>query len=275
MTTVVAGRVLNHKPDSWAVARAQRNAKALLAAGPQSFTPHLARPHVLSILNQLQLGSCTGHAIVQALRALQHLLGLAAPPLVSRLWTYYLGRWFQHDTANDDGAMIGNDVLGLEMYGLCPETIWPYSDDTDPKNPLGFRGPAPPDAWRAAYDTIKWLAAHRINSAGDQLLDDVRAALTQGRLVVFGSAVSEAFCHGSFDATKPLLPPSDADIAGLHAECVGDFDLAGNFDIVNSWGEDFGNAGWWKATPDYLLDKNSSDFYVFDRAPTTAVVDPA
>lgn len=271
MTTVVAGRVLNHQPDSWAVKKRARSARALLRAGAtgRNPLPGQARPHVLSVLDQGQLGACTGGGSAQAIRAAQHLAGVAAPPLVARLWLYWLGRSFDHDTSNDDGAQIGNVFLGAEDYGLCPEALWPYSDDAGPKGT--FRGPPPAEAYRAAYDSIAAFRAHRIGSTGDALLDDCRTALGQGRIVVFGSAVSEAFCSNSFDPSKPLAPPTD--IAGLHCECLGDFSADGSFDVLNDWNVFWGNNGWWKASPDYLLDEHSSDFWIVDSTPASPIVD--
>lgn len=272
-TVYVAGRPLSHIPDSPAVIRRARSARHLLGATFDTPTPGLARPHVLSILDQGRLSACTGGGTAQAVRAAQHLAGVPAPPLLSRLWAYYLGRAFDHDTASDDGAMIGNVFLGLEDYGLCPEAVWPYNDDPTPAGT--FRGPPPPEAWRAAYDSIKAFRAHRLDSTGDALLDDVRAALSQGRLVVFGSAVSEEYCSNAFDASVPLAPPQGADVAGLHCQCIGDFAGDGSsFDIVNDWNVNWGNAGWSKYGPDYLLDENSSDFWCVDAGPLTPLVDP-
>jgi hypothetical protein len=269
--TVVAGKVLNHKPDSWHVVRGARSARALVKAVATP-RPGQARPHVLSILDQGQLGACTGGGTTQTVRAAQHLAGVAAPALIARLWAYWLGRSFDHDTANDDGAQIGNVFAGLEMYGLCPETVWPYNDDAGPNGT--FRGPPRPEAYRAAYDSIAAFRAHRLDSQGEALLDDIRALLDAGRLVVFGSAVSEAYCQNAFDPSKPLDAPTSSNIAGLHCQAIGDFSADGSsFDIVNDWNEGWGNAGWAKYKPAYLLDGNSSDFWAVDSTPLNSIVD--
>lgn len=271
MITVVAGKVLNHKPDSWATRAKARPARKLLARAGAAPKPGQARPHVLSITNQGRLGACTGGGTTQAVRGAQHLEGVASPPLVSRLWAYYLGRLFDHDTGDDAGAQIGNVVRGLELYGLCPETVWPYNDD--PSSAGTFRGPPPAESYRAAYDSIASFRAHRIESEGEALLYDCREALGQGRLVIFGSAVSNAYCENAFDPSRPLEAPSDSNIAGLHCECLGDFSADGSFDVVNDWDVGWGNLGWSKFSSGYLLDKNSSDFYIIDAAPLVPLVD--
>lgn len=268
---VVSGRVLNHRPDSVHVVKAARDASTMLARGT-AFVAGLALAFIASVLDQFQLGACTGNGAAQNFRAAMRRAGVTNPALVSRLWLYWLGRAFDHDTANDDGAQIGNVFLGAERYGMPPETTWPYDVAT-------FRGPPPPECYRAAFDFMP--RAHRINSVGSRLIDDVTAALGQGLLVTFGSAVSEAYCSNAFDASKPLQAPRGADVAGLHCENVADRDPDGSFKICNSWGEDWGGpagnfrGGFSTFSPDYLLDSNSSDFWVVDLVPRTDVVDPA
>jgi hypothetical protein len=157
------------------------------------------------------------------------------------------------------------------MYGLPPESVWPYDIST-------FRGPPPPECYRAAFDFKP--QGHRLNSTGSQLIDDITAALGDGRLVTFGSAVSNAYCANAFDPTKPLQAPTGSDIDGLHCQNIADRNPDGSFKVGNSWGLGWGGpagrftGGFSTYSPDYLLDRNSSDFWVGDMVPTTNLVDP-
>lgn len=271
-SVVVSGRVLNHQPDSVHVIKASRDASPLLKAlRAVTFVQGAALAWIQAIVDQLQLGACTGNSTAVNLTALLARAGVPNPALVCRLWLYYLGRAFDHDTANDDGAQIGNVWLGAEMYGMPPESVWPYDPST-------FKGPPPPECYRAAFDFMP--KGHRLNSTGSQLIDDITAALADGRLVTFGSAVSNAYCSGSFDPTVPLNAPTGADIAGLHAQNVADRNPDGAFAIANNWGTSWGAprgkfpGGFSLYTPDYLLDGNSGDFWVGDIVPSTNIVDP-
>lgn len=219
---------------------------------------------VLDVLNQGGLGSCVGNGTNQAARAEMIRTGAKTPPLGSRLWTYYLARAYDHETAYDYGTQIHHAFAALARYGLPPEEIWPYSDDDAP-GALFSRMPSP-DAWRAAFDAKLGLRAHRIMSAGRSRVDDVKRALGQRRLVVFGTAVSYEFCSGAFDPAVPLPPPVDLPIAGGHCMAVVDH-VGDSFRVVNSWSEDWGNGGFWQMSADYLSWVETNDLWVFDSIP--------
>jgi hypothetical protein len=270
-SVVVSGRVLNHRPDNVHTIKAARDASPLLkAARAVPFVSGLALAHIVSILDQGQIGSCTGNGAAQNFRAAMHRAGVTSPSLVARLWLYWLGRSYDHDTGDDAGAQIGNVFIGAEKYGMPPETTWPYDIST-------FKGPPPPECYRAAFDFMP--KGNRINSVGSALIDDITTALGQGRLVTFGSAVSEAYCSNSFDASVPLQAPKGSDIAGLHCENIVDCNADGSFKICNSWSEGWGGpagtftGGFSTFSPDYLLDFNSGDFWLVDLVPSTDIVD--
>jgi hypothetical protein len=261
---VVNGWKLSHKHDRALLPNEtpDRDAGLLLKAGPVAASAD-ATSHVVEIYNQGGIGACTGNGTAGNVRAGQHLAGIALPPSIARLWAYWLGRLYAHDTANDDGAQIRDVVAGLVKYGLCPETVWPYDEGT-------FRGPPPAEAWRAAYDFR--IVPHKITSTGRGLIDDCKRAIASGRLVTFGSAVSNDYCNNSFDPTKPLAPPVGSEIAGLHCENLVAYS-GDSFKVLNSWGSDWGDGGYATFSSDFLLDSNSRDFWVLDLVPTTPVVD--
>ena len=49
--------------------------------------------------------------------------------LGSRLFLYYNERAMEGDISDDAGACLSDGVQALHTQGLCPETMWPYSDD--------------------------------------------------------------------------------------------------------------------------------------------------
>ena len=261
---IVGGWKLSHQHDRALLPgeAPDRDVSLLLRAAPVP-TEADATSHVVEVVNQLSLGSCTGNGVAGNIRAGQHLAGITLPPLVSRLWLYWLGRIYDHDTANDDGAQIRNVVAGAVKYGLCPEAVWPYDIAT-------FRGPPPAEAWRAAFDFR--IVPHKITSTGTGRIDDCKRAIASGRLVTFGSAVSNDYCNNNFDPTKPLAPPAGSEIAGLHCENLAAF-KGDDFKVLNSWGSDWGDGGYATFSADYLLDSNSGDFWVCDVVPNGPVVD--
>lgn len=216
--------------------------------------------------NQGGLGSCVGNGTEEGARGEMIRAGAVNPAMGSRLWIYYLARAFDHDTANDDGTQIHNAFAAIAKWGLPPEALWPYSDDSSPGAPFS-RMPSP-EAWQAAMDATIAFKMHRITSSGHDRVDDIKRALGQRRLVVFGTQVSEDYCGGNFDPTVPLPPPIGLTIAGGHCQVVIDHD-GDTFRIGNSWGPDWQDAGCARFSADYMAWDETNDLWVFDSAPKT------
>lgn len=262
---VVHGRKLAWIPDRIVVAEMPDHMRAerLLAGAPvpvSSSNGDLAPV----VLDQGGLGACVGNGTNEGALAEMIRAGAPAPVLGSRLWTYYLARAADNDTANDDGCQIHNAFAAIERYGLPSEEVWPYSDASGPGAPFA-RMPAP-EVWRAAFDATLGLKAHRITSSGAARVDDVKRALGQRRPVVFGADVSTDFCAGRFDPTVALTPPDGLSIAGGHCQLI--LDHQGDvFRVRNSWSAEWGDAGSSRWSADYIASGYCSDLWLFDAMP--------
>ncbi len=231
-----------------------------------------ARPYILDILDQGQLGSCVGNGTMQAVRASQARQGVKAPPLGSRLWTYYMGRAIDHDTANDDGTQIRNAFTAISRLGFPPESVWPYSDDsTSPNAP--FRTMPSTEAFNKAYDqraTGNVVAYYRLPDNDATRVEDVMRAIAAGYVVVFGTQVSDDFCSGNL-GTGPIAPPIGKSIAGGHCMCLAEYDTSPSgivtFGVVNSWSASFGNGGWVTFSSDYVKWNQTNDLWICEVAP--------
>lgn len=218
--------------------------EAALTTPPPSFS---LVEYILSVLDQGQLGSCVANAITQALRMRQAIQGVVGAELGSRLFLYWCARAAAHTTGQDAGTMPRTAFEQLNKFGLPPEEEWPYSDGPD----LFKRQPSQA-AIRAAYDLHAPTEYRSISSTGNARIADMKRAIAAGFPVPFGVSVSNAFCQGNFDASKPILPPT-SDIAGGHCLLAVGYD-GDNFDIQNSWGEDFGyEKGRIWFSPQYIL----------------------
>lgn len=233
-----------------------------------------ARKYILDILDQGQLGSCVGNGTMQAVRASQARQGEVAPPLGSRLWTYYLGRAIDHDTANDDGTQIRNAFTAITRLGFPPETLWPYSDDSSPGAP--FSKMPSTAAFDGAYDqraTGNVVAYYRLDDNDATRVQDVQRAIAAGYVVVFGTSVSENFCQGDL-GTGPIDVPTGLQIAGGHCMCLAEYDTSPSgivtFGVVNSWSNTFGNGGWVEFTSDYVKWSETNDLWICEYAPMYA-----
>lgn len=279
MPTTAPRRGLGYLPDPPKGPGEAPDYRLLLStAGPAPRSSY-NRDLIVSVLNQGGLGACTANATMQAIRA-SHVLqckaagspGAGPPPLGSRLWLYYLSRAKSGDTQHDAGTFLRFAFQALNEYGFCPEDVWPYADASDPT--LGDRWRTPPSkaAMRAAFDQraaafvdpnvggatsggagAEGFSYYRIYETGDDRIEVVKRALAKRKLVVFGTDVSREFVNGDF-GTQPV-DPTIGTLAGGHALCAvqhedGLTQVNDTIDVVNSWGEDWGEKGYFKTTRD-------------------------
>ena len=233
------------------------DAAPLLAATP---IPPAAsnRRLIVDVLNQGQLGSCVANAIMQAIRASHVHQGIAGPRLGSRLYGYWCSRAFEHATAVDGGTYLRDFFRGLNKFGFCPEDAWPYDVSRFADLPSAA-------AFRAAFDQRSPTVYKSIVNAGLQRLDPVRRAVAAGYLVCFGTLVSEAFVREPLPAA-PLPPPEGEPIAGGHAMVVVGYD-GDVFEVLNSWGDGWGERGYCRFSSDYLAWGQTQDLWIVTQAP--------
>ncbi len=166
----------------------------------------------------------------------------------------------------DDGTFLRNVAQAAVKYGFPVEHVWPYSDDSSPGAP--FTKMPSIAAFSAAIDRSAKFSKPvymRIESTGAQRIEDVKRAIAAGYCIAFGTDVSEDFCNNNL-GTGPIQPPVAQPIAGGHALCIAGYDSDG-FDIVNSWGSDWGNNGWCRFSTDYISWDKTDDLWIVEVSP--------
>lgn len=264
----------------------------LLKAAPAP-PERVARSKFTRTLNQGRLGSCTTNAAAQAVRAqmvIQLVTAWTAQGMsfeaalsraqmevefLARLFPYYFARSITHDQGEDTGTFIRFVFQVLNKFGFPYESKYPYSDDTDPKTGKFARMPDS-NAIRLAFDQrLKAEAAgvnpvkySRILSTGYDRVMDVQRAIAANKLVVFGTPVTNKFASdGSANGGKPIDPPTNMkDIAGGHAMVWGGYSPSG-VDTLNSWGDGYGDLGWFMMSWDYVAWSETHDLWIVDHAP--------
>ena len=188
------------------------------------------------------------HALVGALEFLEVKDGAPFVDL-SRLFVYYNERVIEGTVDQDSGAFIRDGIKSLAKQGVCTEPEWPYNISRFTKKPS-----------RACYRTAKKhriLSYHRITT-----VDEMRGCLAEGFPFVFGFTVYDAFESAAVARSGVLnMPGPKEKMAGGHAVmAVGYDDGARRFVIRNSWGNDWGQKGYFTMPYDYLSpDKNLAD----------------
>lgn len=252
--------MLGWKPDPPKLSHEKPDFEALplLRALPPPPVKADIRQYVPHVLDQGQLGSCTAQAVAQAVRVSHMRQGVKLPQIASRLFLYWWARAYNHQTNVDEGTYLRSVFQGLQKFGFCPETLWPYQDNDDT-----FKKMPGSTAIRAAYDQANPTVYRRINASGDERLDQIKRAIAGGYAVVFGTNVDTAFCNGQI--TDAIKPPT-GNIAGGHAMMVGGYD-GDVFDICNSWGAGFGDLGWCRFTAEYMAWSETRDIWLIEHAP--------
>lgn len=210
------------------------------------------------VLNQGDIGSCTGHGSSEAVRAALIKAGHADVPL-SRLFPYYNGRAYEGTTDQDAGAMIRDVVKGLVKFGAATEALWPYSSPFDDK-------PAPV-AYRDGL-TRQVLEYRRVPVG----ITPLKAALAAGFPVIIGISVYKSFESTEVARTgrvpMPVTSGNDSeDMLGGHCMLAWGYDDdARTFAVRNSWGVAWGWGGNCHIPYNYLGDADlASDFWTLTK----------
>jgi C1A family cysteine protease len=211
------------------------------------------------ILDQGQLGSCTANAIAAAMTyatkkqgatTIQH-LNMGGDPyfLPSRLFIYYNERDMENTIGTDAGAMIRDGIKSVNQQGACREGLWPYNITQFTQKPVPL-----------AYDEASKYQALQYRRLNNVDINQLKGCLAQGFPFVFGFSVYQSFYKIS--NTLPVMPmPSMNDkLIGGHAVLGVGYDDARKFITVrNSWGDKWGDKGYFYMPYKYITSQSLCD----------------
>lgn len=198
------------------------------------------------IINQGDLGACTGFAIVKGLREFMLNRDRQAFQPLSPLFLYYNERKVEGSIDEDAGAMITTGMELLKNIGVAREALWSYdpANDNNPRTKEKFQQ-APP---AAAYHDARQYRVKEIKPLDS--LRDIRYELAHKNPVVIGIEVYEEFYETQGHLPKPN-PRKKSE--GGHAVFVVGYDDREKVLIVkNSWGPEWGDRGYVYLPYDYV-----------------------
>ena len=226
---------------------------------PSSPTVDL-RKYVKCVYDQGDLGSCTANALCGAyaldLQKQSKTLGGGFEYFnPSRLFLYYNTREYKGNTKTDSGASIRDTVKALNREGVCYESYWPY-------NTLRYTE-RPPDYCYKAAQGNNLCKYERLR----QNIDQFCACLNDNCPFVFGFKVYNSFDNSSNrnygNTSTPTWKERRKQPRGLHAVmAVGYDDTKKRIVAANSWGQEWGDHGYFHLPYDFITDsKLCFDFW--------------
>lgn len=233
-------------PKHWIYERDLKPKMITTTSGDVDLRPFSSKRH-----NQGSTNSCVANSVVKALeikRIMQH--GHDAHKDLSRMAVYYLARelMFPVETAKDEGTYVSLACDVLRRFGVCFEEDWPFD--------MAHLFKAPSwSAMRKAYQN-KIESFYKIKSTGRERVEEVIRCLQAGNPVVFGTVVGDQW--KGYGKNQVLVEPTEWE--GRHATVLVGF-KDGTFLGENSWGERWGDDGFYRMDPGYIASNNSADFW--------------
>lgn len=197
--------------------------------------------------NQGELGSCTGFSIKAARELMLNRDGKPAYEPLSPLFLYYYERKMENTIDEDAGAMIDSGFEVLKKIGISREALWTYDDsnDNNPDTKEKFQLAPPAEAYSDA-------GKYRVKSIRAlESLRDIRYELAHRNPVVIGMEVYEAF----YEPKNGVLPkpnPNEKSQGGHAVMVVGYDDVQKVLIVKNSWGNDWGDKGYFYLPYEYF-----------------------
>ena len=202
---------------------------------PLSKTKFSLKEYVNQVKNQGSIGSCGPHALTSAYELLlykEHKKRLEG----SELFLYYNAR---ENKSTDCGITLREGIKAMQNNGFCLEQFWPYKEwkwiEVPPNIPAYYNA-----------NIFKQMSMYKIkNYYKCYNKSQIKQALLNGYPVVFGVKIYGEFYNHTWSTGEVKMPtPSEVYKGGHGMLIVGYDDEKRAFEVLNSWGDSFGNHGF-------------------------------
>jgi C1A family cysteine protease len=210
------------------------------------------------IFDQGRIGSCVANACATVMGYHQRRAG--GPWFIpSRLFIYYNARALQGWENEDSGAYIRDGMKSLAIWGTAAEGR--YSSGSWEYDTQRFYEKPSVAAYNHAanHQAITYYTVAQTNS-------QIRGTLAEGYPIAFGFEVYDSFYYVGSDGIVEMPGPQEQPIGGHAVTLVGYNDSTRRYLVQNSWGESWGDGGFFHMPYAYVEGLLSDDFWMLTAA---------
>jgi C1A family cysteine protease len=252
-------------PETKQVAEVLAKSSRLRAAKKKTPSAIDLRPWCSPIEDQGDLGSCTANAGVGLLEYYER-RACGKHIDASRIFLYKATRNLLGWTG-DEGAYLRTTMKAMALFGVPPESYWPYDVSRFDREPPAFG--------YAFAGNFKGMQYYRLDPPGTkktEVLATVRRYLAANLPSMFGFTVYTSFPGVGGSADIPF-PGDGEDVDGGHAMVAVGYDdnhkigkQKGALLVRNSWGTEWGDGGYGWMPYAYVEGGLADDFWALVRA---------
>lgn len=149
----------------------------------------------------------------------------------------------------DSGCMLRDIMKSLQKWGIPPESAWDYDVDHFASTP-----PAEVNVLAEDFQALQYQSM-------DGSLASILSCLGEGYPFIFGMTICDNFIDGA--GSSGYMPPPTNNIVGRHAvTCYGIDIILRCCLVLNSWGNKWGNSGFFWMPEEIITNPNQcSDFW--------------
>jgi C1A family cysteine protease len=216
-----------------------------------------------AVEDQGKLNSCTANAVISLVEYLIKESGTDELDM-SRLFLYWTTRRLLGWTG-DAGAYIRTTIKAMALFGVPPESDWPYLAELLDRDPDAYLY-----AYAQNFKSLKYARLDESGMRGDDTLAAVKMTIADGFPIVFGFPVYRSIESMGADHIIPLPGASQDRLVGGHAVLAVGYDDGiqcpnqdgtGALIIRNSWGPAWGDMGYGYLPYDYVRKEMALDFW--------------